>query len=46
MIGTVNQKEREATVVGAGIAGMLAAYVLDARGYRVTLIEAKNRAGG
>ena len=46
MIGTVNQSAREATVVGAGIAGMLAAYALDARGYRVTLIEAKNRAGG
>jgi protoporphyrinogen/coproporphyrinogen III oxidase len=37
---------REVTVVGAGIAGLLAAYVLDARGYRVTLIEAKHRAGG
>lgn len=46
MIGTINQNTREATVVGAGIAGMLAAYALDARGYRVTLIEAKPRAGG
>ena len=46
MIGTVNQNAREVTIVGAGVAGMLAAYVLDARGYRVTLIEAKNRAGG
>ena len=46
MIGTINQSMPEATIVGAGIAGMLAAYVLDARGYRVTLIEAKRRAGG
>lgn len=46
MIGTINQSTREVTIVGAGIAGMLAAYVLDARGYQVTLIEAKHRAGG
>jgi protoporphyrinogen/coproporphyrinogen III oxidase len=46
MIGTLNQRTRDVTIVGAGIAGMLAAYRLDARGYRVTLIEAKNRAGG
>lgn len=46
MIGTLNTSTREATIVGAGIAGMLAAYALDARGYRVTLFEAKCRAGG
>ena len=46
MIGTINQSAREVTIVGAGIAGMLAGYVLDARGYRVTLIEGKHRAGG
>jgi oxygen-dependent protoporphyrinogen oxidase len=46
LIGTLDQRYREATVVGAGIAGMLAAYALDKRGYRVTLLEQKPRAGG
>ena len=38
MIGTLDSSCKEATVVGAGIAGMLAAYSLDRRGYRVTLL--------
>ena len=46
MIGTLDKNNREVTVVGAGIAGMLASYYLDRRGYRVTLIEEKNRGGG
>ena len=46
MIGTLNSHCKEATVVGAGIAGMLAAYSLDRSGYRVTLLEEKERAGG
>jgi oxygen-dependent protoporphyrinogen oxidase len=46
VIGTLDQRYREATIVGAGIAGMLAAYVLDRRGYRVTLLEQSQRAGG
>jgi oxygen-dependent protoporphyrinogen oxidase len=46
MIGTLNSSRKEATVVGAGIAGMLAAYCLDRSGYRVTLLEEKERAGG
>ena len=46
MIGTIDTSTREITIAGAGIAGMLAAYALDARGYRVTLIEAKSRGGG
>jgi len=46
VIGTLNSSRKEATVVGAGIAGMLAAYALDKRGYRVTLIEERQRGGG
>lgn len=46
MIGTLDTNRKEATVVGAGIAGMLAAYALDKNGYRVTLLEASERAGG
>ena len=46
MIGTLDSSRKEATVVGAGIAGMLAAYSLDRAGYSVTLFEEKARAGG
>src|SRR5436190_1329448 len=46
MIGTLDTNRKEVTVVGAGIAGMLAAYALDKNGWRVTLIEEKQCAGG
>ena len=46
MIGTLATNKREVTVVGAGIAGMLAAHALDKDGYRVTLVEEKERGGG
>ena len=46
MIGTLNTNKKEVTIVGAGIAGMLAAHALDKTGYRVTLIEESERAGG
>jgi len=46
MIGTLNTGKREVTIIGAGIAGMLAAYTLDKNGYRVTLLEEKEQAGG
>ncbi len=46
MIGTLDTSRKEVTVIGAGIAGLLASYYLDRDGYRVTLIEEKQRAGG
>ncbi len=46
MIGTLDKGKREVTVVGAGIAGMLAAYALDGKGYEVTLVEERAHAGG
>lgn len=46
MIGTLDPTNRSVTVVGAGIAGLLAAYYLDRSGYEVTVIEKNSRAGG
>ena len=46
MIGSLDSTHREATVVGAGISGMLMAHALDKRGYEVTLLERDERAGG
>jgi oxygen-dependent protoporphyrinogen oxidase len=46
MLGSLDSTKREVTIVGAGIAGMLAAYQLDKQGYIVTLLEGSERAGG
>ncbi|MCM2279102.1 MAG: protoporphyrinogen oxidase [Oligoflexia bacterium] len=46
MLGRIDPGQKEVTVVGAGIAGLLAAYELDRKGYEVTLVEAAPRAGG
>jgi monoamine oxidase len=39
-------KGRSVVVLGAGIAGLVAAYELRNAGYRVTVLEARNRIGG
>jgi oxygen-dependent protoporphyrinogen oxidase len=46
MIGRLDPAHREVTVVGAGVAGLLAAYRLDRAGWRVRLLERAERAGG
>lgn len=46
MIGTIDPSKRNAVVIGGGIAGLLAAYRLDRRGFEVTLYEAEERLGG
>ena len=37
---------RSVVVLGAGIAGLVSAYELQRAGYKVTVIEARNRIGG
>jgi len=37
---------REVLILGAGLAGMASAYELGKLGYRCTMLEARDRAGG
>ena len=46
MIGELNRNDPSVTVVGAGISGLMSAYVLDRAGYEVQLIEGTPRVGG
>ena len=46
MIGRLDPREKQVTVVGAGFAGLIASYCLERAGYEVTLHEAQPRAGG
>lgn len=41
-----NEKQKTAIVVGGGLAGLTAAYELQAKGWQVTLLEAKPSLGG
>lgn len=46
MLGQLNDQYKEATVIGAGFSGLLAAYRLIQKGYSVQVFEAQDRAGG
>jgi len=46
MLGKLNERYKEAIIIGAGFAGLLAAYRLLQHGYRIKLFESRNRAGG
>lgn len=46
MLGALDRAQKNVVVVGAGFAGLVAAYELDRRGYRVELFEEAPRAGG
>ena len=46
MIGRLNSREKSATIIGAGVSGLLIAYALKKKGYQVKLLERSNRPGG
>ena len=46
MIGSIDPNQHSVTVVGGGIAGLLAAYTFDKLGYEVSLYEKSSRLGG
>lgn len=46
MIGKLNPSEKQVTVVGAGISGLLIGYALKRKGYQVAIHEKSNRCGG
>jgi monoamine oxidase len=43
---TTSTKDKTVTVIGAGLAGLSAAYDLQRAGWRVTVLEARDRVGG
>lgn len=46
ILGRLNESTKEVTVIGGGISGLIAAFFLNQKGYRVHLIEAEDRCGG
>ena len=46
MIGNIDPTQKTATVIGAGISGLLIAYALKKRGFQVKVLEASSRMGG
>jgi oxygen-dependent protoporphyrinogen oxidase len=46
MIGSLDPTEKKATIIGAGISGLLIAYALKKSGFQVQVLEASSRVGG
>ncbi len=46
MLGNLDPSSKKATIVGAGISGLIIAYTLKKRGFDVRVLEASSRAGG
>jgi len=46
MLGKLNEHHKEAMIIGAGFSGLLAAYRLLQRGWRIKLYDGADRAGG
>jgi oxygen-dependent protoporphyrinogen oxidase len=46
MIGTLNQERKEAIIIGAGISGLLIAYALKKKGWKLQVFEASSQIGG
>ena len=46
MIGSIDPRKNQVTIVGAGIAGLLMGYALKKKGFTVQIFEASERVGG
>ncbi|NDG83960.1 MAG: hypothetical protein EBX52_02855 [Proteobacteria bacterium] len=46
MIGKLDSANRTATIIGAGVSGLLIGYALKKKGYRIRILERSDRAGG
>lgn len=46
VVGKINPDDRQITIWGAGFSGLVLGYFLKDQGYRITIYEKSNRAGG